>query len=82
MVTKRVVHGGAFQSGANFRYPLPGTVLMREYKGETVQVTVLPTGFDYEGEVYPSLSAAAKAITGSHTSGFLFFRLTGNGGRR
>ena len=61
---------------------MPGTVLTREYKGETVQVTVLPTGFDYEGEVYPSLSAAAKAITGSHTSGFLFFRLNGKGGRK
>jgi len=66
----------------DIRIPMPGTVLMREYKGETVQVTVLPTGFDYEGEVYPSLSAAAKAITGSHTSGFLFFRLNGKGGRK
>ena len=64
------------------RIPMPGTVLTREYKGELVQVTVLPHGFDYEGEVYPSLSAAAKAITGSHTSGFLFFRLNGKGGRR
>ncbi len=64
------------------RIPMPGTVLTREYKGDTVQVTVLPTGFDYEGEVYSSLSAAAKAITGSHTSGFLFFRLNGNGGRK
>jgi len=64
------------------RIPMPGTVLTREYKGETVRVTVLPNGFDFEGEVYPSLSAAAKAITGSHTSGFLFFRLTGNGGRK
>ena len=27
----------------------------------------------------PSLSAAAKAITGSHTSGFLFFSLNGKG---
>ena len=64
------------------RIPMPGTVLTREYKGETIQVTVLPTGFDYDGEVYPSLSAAAKAITGSHTSGFLFFRLNGKGGQK
>ena len=64
------------------RIPMPGTILTREYKGKTVQVTVLPNGFDFEGEIYPSLSAAAKAITGSHTSGFLFFRLTGNGGRQ
>ena len=64
------------------RIPMPGTVLTREYKGETVQVNVLPNGFDYDGEVYQSLSAVAKAITGSHTSGFLFFRLNGKGGRK
>ncbi len=61
------------------RIPMPGTVLSREYKGTTVQVTVLANGFDYEGAVYSSLSAAAKAITGSHTSGFLVFRLDGKG---
>jgi hypothetical protein len=32
-----------------------------------------------EGETYKSLSAVAKAITGSHTSGFLFFGLVGKG---
>ena len=64
------------------RIPMPGTVLTREYKGRTLRVTVLPEGFEHEGEVYPSLSAAAKAITGSHTSGFLFFRLNGTGGRK
>lgn len=62
------------------RIPMPGTVLTREYKGNTLQVTVLPDGFEHAGEVYPSLSAVAKAITGSHTSGFLFFRLNGKGG--
>ena len=64
------------------RIPKHGTVLTRKYKGGTVRVTVLPDGFDYEGAVYSSLSAAAKAITGSHTSGFLFFRLNGKGGRK
>jgi hypothetical protein len=64
------------------RIPMPGTVITREYEGRTLQVAVLRDGFDYEGEVYPSLSAVAKAITGSHTSGFLFFRLNGKGGRK
>jgi hypothetical protein len=45
-------------------------------------VQVLPDGFEYEGQVYCSLSAVAKAVTGSHCNGFLFFRLTGNGGDR
>ena len=61
------------------RLPPPGTVLTRKYHGETLQVRVLADGFEYEGRVYPSLSAAAKAITGSHCNGYLFFRLGGKG---
>ena len=63
--------------------PLPGTILTRWYKGKTLSIQVLRHGFEYEGQVYKSLSAVAKAITGSHTSGFLFFRrsLNGKGGR-
>lgn len=64
------------------RIPLPGTRLVRRYKGERVEVTVLEQGFEYLGETFASLSAVAKAITGSHTSGFLFFRLTGKGAGR
>ncbi len=67
---------------ANGCLPLPGTILMRWYKGQTLKVQVLRHGFEYDGRVYKSLSAVAKAITGSHTSGFLFFRgaLAGRGG--
>jgi len=57
------------------RLPLPGTIITREYKGQTLQVRVLPHGFEYEGDVYRSLSAVAKTITGSHCNGYLFFRL-------
>ena len=35
----------------------------------------LPQGFEFEGEVYKSLSAVAKAITGQHCNGYYFFRL-------
>jgi hypothetical protein len=62
------------------RLPLPGTVLTRWYKGKTLSVQVLRHGFEYQGQVYKSLSATAKAITGSHTSGYFFFRLAGKGG--
>jgi hypothetical protein len=63
--------------------PLPGTILTRWYKGKTLSVQVLRHGLEYNGQVYKSLSAVAKAITGSHTSGFLFFRrsLARRGGR-
>jgi hypothetical protein len=60
------------------RLPPPGTILTRPYKGQVVQVQVLTSGFAYQGEVYPSLSAVAKAVTGSHCNGYLFFRNTLN----
>lgn len=48
------------------RLPMPGAVITRPYKGEDLEVRVLPDGFEYEGEVYKSLSAVAKKITGTH----------------
>lgn len=57
------------------RLPTPGTVLIRKYKGRTYKVTVQPAGFEYSGETFPSLSAVAQRITGSHWNGFLFFGL-------
>jgi hypothetical protein len=62
------------------RLPPPGTVITRRYKGTVLQVQVLPHGFEYQGQVFGSLSAVAKAITGSHCNGFLFFRISGKGG--
>jgi hypothetical protein len=56
------------------RLPPPGTILTRPYKGRTLQVQVLTEGFAFEGRVYSSLSAVAKAATGSHCNGYLFFR--------
>ena len=55
--------------------PAPGTLLTRTYKGEVVRVTVLQEGFSWNGTVYRSLTAVAKAITGSHLSGRAFFGL-------
>ena len=60
----------------NNRLPTAGTVLTRKYRGRPVEVEVLPAGFEYEGQVYRSLSAVAKAVTGSHWNGHLFFGLT------
>ena len=69
---------------ADSRLPSPGTVLTRKYKGALLQVRVLPNGFEYKGLAYKSLSAVAKAITGAHCNGFLFFQgaLTNNGDSR
>jgi len=57
------------------RLPIPGTVLTRQYKRKLIQVTVLPDGFDYDGTAYRSLSAVAKAVTGTNWNGYLFFGL-------
>jgi hypothetical protein len=61
---------------------LPGTTLKREYKGRTVRVKVLASGFECDGEKYKSLSAVAKAVTGKHWNGFHFFGLRKEGGAK
>ena len=58
------------------RLPPPGSTITRPYKGENLQVKVLVDGrFEFEGEVFRSLSAVARKITGQHLNGFAFFRL-------
>ena len=66
----------------NSRVPLPGTVITRHYKGRMIQVKVLPSGFEFEGELFKSLSAVAKRVTGSHWNGYKFFNLTNEGENR
>ncbi len=61
------------------RLPTPGVSLTREYKGRTVEVKVLAVGFEYDGQIYASLSSVAKAITGSHWNGYHFFGLAKRG---
>jgi hypothetical protein len=53
----------------------PGTVLVREYQGRRHIVTTMRDGFDWQGTTYPSLSAIARAITGTAWSGPRFFAL-------
>lgn len=57
------------------RLPVVGTILTRDYRGRTIQVTVLPQGFEFEGRVYKTLTAVAQVVTGSHWNGYLFFGL-------
>jgi hypothetical protein len=59
------------------RLPSPGTAIVRKYKGQTLRVLVFPDGLEFDGNRYKSLSAVAKAITGSHCNGYRFFRLEG-----
>jgi len=66
---------------ADPRNPMPGTKLVREWDGAEHTVTVLHDGYELAGKKFKSLSAAAKAITGTSWNGFRFFGL-GSGGRK
>ncbi|MBL8705974.1 MAG: DUF2924 domain-containing protein [Rhodospirillales bacterium] len=57
----------------------PGTQLMREWNGRMERVEVLASGFAWQGQVYKTLTAVARAITGTHWSGPRFFGLEGKG---
>ena len=60
---------------ADPRTPFVGTRLVREWDGVEHTVTVLRDGFEWQGRRFKSLSAAARAITGSNWNGYRFFGL-------
>ena len=77
-VEVRSVSGGTTKStpvATDPRLPKPGTAITRAYKGKTLQVRVMHDGFEWDGRRFRSLSAVAKAVTGSHCNGFRFFNL-------
>jgi len=63
----------SFRTSDDARLPVPGAVLTRVYNGRKIIVTVLDDGFEWDGQKFGSLSAVAKAVTGAHWNGFLFF---------
>lgn len=65
-------------SAAPLRRLTSGTRLVRDWHGVGHTVIVLDEGFEYDGRTWRSLTAIAKAITGSHRNGPAFFGLTGN----
>ena len=56
--------------------PLVGTTLVREWRGQKIQVEVADGSYIWNGTPFRSLSAVAKAITGTSWNGRLFFGLT------
>lgn len=55
--------------------PISGTRLIRDYQGVEHSVTVRNNDFEYQGRPYKSLSAIARAITGTQWNGLAFFGL-------
>lgn len=56
-------------------HPIAGTRLIREWQGVEHVVTVTVDGFEWQGRPYKSLSAIARAITGTRWNGWVFFGL-------
>ncbi len=59
--------------------PITGTRLLREWQGVEHVVTVQRDGFEWQGRPYQSLSAIARAITGTRWNGWVFFGLRPRG---
>jgi hypothetical protein len=74
------LEGLARHGGPPRRQLKPGTVLVREHQGQRHTVTVAPDGFNWQGTTYASLSAIARAITGTAWSGPRFFALARRNG--
>lgn len=63
----------------DLRGTLPGTQLVREWEGVLQRVMVMEAGFAWNGTTYDSLSAVARAITGTSWNGPRFFGLREKG---
>ena len=61
--------------------PITGTRLIREWQGVEHTVTVLNVGYEWQGRPYRSLSAIARAITGTRWNGWVFFGLKNRRGQ-
>jgi len=61
--------------------PVPGTLLIREWRGERHEVTALENGFEYRGLRFRSLSAVAFHIAGTKWNGPAFFGVRNSGSK-
>jgi len=61
--------------------PISGTRLIREWQGVEHCVTVRDHDYEYQGRPYKSLSAVARAITGTRWNGWVFFGLKSRRGQ-
>jgi hypothetical protein len=71
----RVLRDDATDARKSPTSPLPrtGTILVREWRGTTYQVTVGDDGFLWNGKTHRSLSSIARVITGTNWNGPRFF---------
>lgn len=70
--TQRILAG---RDGGREQRLRPGTVLVREWMGQRYEVHVTAGGYVWSGRTFDSLSAVARAITGTRWNGPRFFGL-------
>ena len=58
------------------RLPAARTVITKTYHGQTLEIKVLETGFEYQGKLYKSISRVAMEIVKRPISGYVFFGLS------
>ncbi len=76
---RKILNASAGQNGiAPSRHVKVGSIIVREYLGQLQEVLVVPDGFCWQGQTYPSLSTIAKKITGTNWNGPRFFGLRGS----
>jgi len=69
----RVLRDGEAPQASTMPLPRAGTILVREWAGVTHHVTITQDGFFWNGKTHQSLSAIARAITGTKWNGPRFF---------
>jgi hypothetical protein len=72
----------SFTPTEDSRLPLSGGELRRTFRGREIIVRVEDNGFMFEDKHYKSLSAVAKAATGTNWNGFDFFGIARKGGKK
>ena len=78
-VAAREFGGTAARTTGQPRRLRAGTKLVREWHGVVHDVAVDADGFVWDGTRYRSLSAVARAITGTRWNGLVFFGLKAAG---
>jgi hypothetical protein len=73
-VLREILHQAARPNRRKLDAPI-GARLTREWKGRAYEVQVVEGGYLLEGVTYDSLSAVARAITGTRWNGPRFFGL-------
>jgi hypothetical protein len=62
----------------DYHLPSSGAIIAKDWKGKKLEVKILDSGYEYQGEIFKSLSNLAKHITGYAVSGPIFFGLRKN----